>query len=242
MRPPVPTEPAAPEPPRRRPRVRDLTRLALVLAGAGASSIAASLVLRPETPPQPDSAPPSSIQALPPVEPPVEPPGEPPGETVRTPPPDPLPRAVPVRLTLSRVGIDTDLIPLGLNPDGTLQVPVPEADSPAGWYQGLASPGESGPAVIVGHVDAPGARAAFFNLGAVRAGDRIQVARGDGTAAEFVVDLVASFPSSEFPTAAVYGATDRPVLRLVTCGGTFVPGEGYDRSVVVFASMAPIPT
>lgn len=230
----MPDEPAAPDPPRRRLREGGLTRLALVLAVVGASSIAASLVLLPETPPQPDSTQPGSTQAAPQV--------EPAGDTVPTPGPDALPRAVPVHLTLSRVGIDTNLISLGLNPDGTLQVPVPEADSPAGWYQGLASPGENGPAVIVGHVDAPGARAAFFNLGAARAGDRVQVARGDGITAEFVVDLVASFPSTEFPTAAVYGATDRPVLRLVTCGGTFVPGEGYDRSVVVFASMAPIPT
>jgi len=27
------------------------------------------------------------------------------------------------------------------------------------------------------------------------------------------------------------------VLRLITCGGSFVPGEGYADNVIVFASL-----
>ncbi|MGQ0625931.1 MAG: class F sortase [Sporichthyaceae bacterium] len=202
--------------------VAALTRLTALLAIAGTVSIATSLALRSEAPPQPAAA---TAEPLPPA-----------ALTPTT--ADALPRAVPVHLRLDRVGIDADLIALGLNPDGTLTVPPPTAQGPAGWYQGLASPGEIGPAVIVGHVDSPGGRGAFFNLGAVRRGDRIEVERADGLPASFVVDLVASFSAAEFPTTAVYGGTDRAVLRLITCGGTFTAGEGYDRSVVVFATLA----
>lgn len=148
-----------------------------------------------------------------------------------------LARSEPTHLRISRVGIDTDLMTLGLNPDRTLEVPPDTPDAPAGWFRNLASPGEAGPAVIVGHLDSPEDKGVFFNLGAVREGDTIEVSREDGSRATFTVDMVAAFARGAFPTAGVYGATERPALRLVTCGGRFSPGTGYEDSVIVFASL-----
>ncbi len=149
----------------------------------------------------------------------------------------PLRRSQPTHLSIARVGIFTDLMDLGLEPDRTLEVPPDTADAPAGWYRNLASPGENGPAVIVGHLDSPDDKGVFFNLGAVREGDTIEIDRRDGSTATFTVDMVASFARGAFPTAGVYGATDHPGLRLVTCGGKFAPGAGYEDSVIVFASL-----
>jgi hypothetical protein len=149
----------------------------------------------------------------------------------------PLDRSDPTHLSIARVGIFTDLMELGLNPDRTLEVPPDTEDAPAGWYRNLASPGENGPAVIVGHLDSPDDKGVFFNLGAVREGDTIVVERRDGSTATFTVDLVASFAGRAFPTAGVYGSTAHPGLRLVTCGGKFSPGAGYEDSVIVFASL-----
>ena len=148
-----------------------------------------------------------------------------------------LGRSEPTHLRITRVGIDTDLIGLGMNPDRTLEVPPATTDAPAGWFRNLASPGEAGPAVIVGHLDSPDDKGVFFNLGAVRAGDTIHVTRRDGSTATFTVDMVAAFARGAFPTAGVYGDTEYPALRLVTCGGTFSPGAGYEDSVIVFASL-----
>lgn len=148
-----------------------------------------------------------------------------------------LRRSEPTHLRISRVGIDTDLMDLGLNPDRTLEVPPDTPDAPAGWFRNLASPGEAGPAVIVGHLDTPDDKGVFFNLGAVREGDIIQISRRDGSTATFTVDMVAAFARGAFPTAGVYGATEHPALRLVTCGGRFSPGTGYEDSVIVFASL-----
>src|SRR5918997_6984048 len=59
--------------------------------------------------------------------------------------------AVPVRLRIPAVGIDTALQSLGRNADGTVAVPTdPEV---AGWYAEGPRPGQQGPAVILGHVD-----------------------------------------------------------------------------------------
>ncbi len=146
-------------------------------------------------------------------------------------------RSEPTHLRISRVGIDTDLIDLGLNPDRSIEVPPDTADAPAGWYRNLASPGENGPAVILGHLDSPDDQGVFFNLGAVRAGDVVEIRRRDGSSVTFTVDMVAAFSQAAFPTAGVYGATDRPALRLVTCGGNFSVADGYEDSVIVFASL-----
>lgn len=148
-----------------------------------------------------------------------------------------LGRAVPTHLTISRVGIDTSLMELGLSPDGTLQVPPDARDAPAGWYGGLASPGEVGPAVIVGHLDAPDAPAVFYNLGALRAGDRATITRADGSVVSFRVREVGTYPREYFPTAAVYGPSRTSVLRLVTCGGSYSHGTGYTHNVIVFADL-----
>ncbi len=148
-----------------------------------------------------------------------------------------LGRSLPTHLTISRVGIDTDLMELGLAPDGSLQVPPDDRDAPAGWYGGLASPGEIGPAVIVGHLDAPDSPAVFYNLGALRTGDRIGVTRADGAVASFRVREVGTYPREYFPTAAVYGPSPTAVLRLVTCGGAYSRGTGYTHNIVVFADL-----
>lgn len=42
-----------------------------------------------------------------------------------------------------------------------------------------------------------------------------------GAVLTFVVDGVHSYPKDNFPTAAVYGPTPYPVLRLITCTGDF---------------------
>lgn len=148
-----------------------------------------------------------------------------------------LGRSEPTHLRISRVGIDTDLMTLGLNPDDTIEVPPDVADAPAGWYRNLSSPGQNGPAVILGHLDSPDDKGVFFNLGALRQGDIIVVTRRDSSVATFTVDMVAEFAQGAFPTAGVYGETDHPALRLVTCGGKFSRTEGYEDSVVVFASL-----
>ena len=44
------------------------------------------------------------------------------------------------------------------------------------------------------------------------------------------------WPKDDFPTARVYGDTDQPELRLLTCGGPFDPQtKHYLDNVVVYA-------
>ncbi|KAB1930785.1 class F sortase [Micromonospora sp. ALFpr18c] len=150
-----------------------------------------------------------------------------------------LARSTPTSIEIPRIGVDATIMSLGTNPDGTVQVPPLEQADQAGWYEPGASPGETGNAVIVGHVDsAKLGPAVFFDLGALTPGDTITVRRADGQPATFQVDSVRSYPKTSFPTEVVYGPNDRPGLRVVTCGGQFdEAARSYRDNVVVFATL-----
>ena len=152
-----------------------------------------------------------------------------------------LDRSPPVRLTYQRLGIETALLSVGLNPDRTAEVPPKDPGAPAGWYRNLAAPGQSGSAVILGHVDTTDGPGVFFNLGSSQTGDRILVEREDGRTGAFTVERVESFPRADFPTDQVYGRVDHAALRLVTCGGFFDRDNGgYQENVVVFATLTEV--
>jgi LPXTG-site transpeptidase (sortase) family protein len=151
----------------------------------------------------------------------------------------PLPPSPPTQLEVPAIGVSTDLLQLGQNADGTVQVPPLARDSKAGWYRYSPTPGELGPAVLLGHVDsAEYGAGVFFRLGALKPGDTLSVTRADDTVAAFRVTRVASFPKDRFPTLDVYGNTDDAELRLITCGGAFDSStRSYENNIVVYAAL-----
>lgn len=151
-----------------------------------------------------------------------------------------LQTSAPVSLTIPALGVTSPLLTLGLNPDGTVEVPsLDDPDSKAGWYKGSPTPGSIGPAIILGHIDSkkygPGV---FYKIGSLNPGQEVDVTRQDGTVAVFKIDGVRSYPKDQFPTKDVYGNIDHAGLRLITCGGTFDPNKGsYESNIVVYASL-----
>jgi hypothetical protein len=151
-----------------------------------------------------------------------------------------LSKSIPAALTVPRIGVHSaKLVHLGLAADGSITVPPTGRNSPASWFTGSPTPGELGPAVILGHVDsAEAGPAIFYRLGAMRPGDTATVRRVDGTDAVFTVDKVEEYTKAEFPTLRVFGNTDRAELRLITCGGHFDPRKhSYEDNIVVFAHL-----
>jgi hypothetical protein len=151
-----------------------------------------------------------------------------------------LSRSLPVSVTIPAIGVRSTLLHLGLNRDGTLQVPslVTSADK-AAWYQDSVTPGQAGTSVIEGHVDSYRGAAVFFRLGALRPGNQVDVRLANGVTAVFTVTGVRSYAKDEFPAKTVYGPANYAALRLITCGGDFDAATGhYLGSVVVFASLA----
>lgn len=139
-------------------------------------------------------------------------------------------------MIIPAIGLHTRLIGLGLNHDGTLEVPTDYAL--AGWYELGPRPGERGAAVIVGHVDSTEGPAVFYRLGELEPGSKVRVEWADGSSVGFRVYAVREYAKAAFPTTLVYGRTPAAELRLITCGGPFDGSTGhYLDNVVVFARL-----
>jgi sortase (surface protein transpeptidase) len=155
-----------------------------------------------------------------------------------------LPPSPPTRIAIPAIGVDSPVESVGLNPDGTVEVPAPgpHYDQPA-WYRGSVTPGRSGPAVILGHIDsAANGPSVFYRLSQLRPLDEFTVARADGRTITYRIDSVRQYPKDAFPSDEVYGATTRPEVRLITCGGPFDSrARSYLDNTVVYADQIEPP-
>ena len=167
-----------------------------------------------------------------------------PAPTTTLEPEHPAVEAYPLRVRIPEIGVDADVIDLGLNADGTLEVPSNYAQT--GWYTGRSVPGESGPSVVVGHVDSLSGPAVFYRLRDLEVGHVIEIDRSDGLIALYRVSERELVSKNEFPTERVYADTAEPTLRLITCGGDFDRAvSSYRGNLIVFAqhlgNYEPIP-
>ncbi|MFJ5773895.1 class F sortase [Streptomyces sp. NPDC093094] len=199
----------------------------LLAYAAIAGALLMSNGLRDDHPPQPSSA-----HAVPPSAQPAPRHAPEPSAEV------PLPPSDPVRLRIPDIGVDAPMMPLELDGEGTLQTPPADNPGMAGWYADGTAPGAVGTAVTAGHVDTPLGPGVFHRLGALEQGATVEVVREDRRTAVFTVDAVEVHDKADFPDDKVYGNSGRPELRVITCGGRYVKGTGYQGNVVVYATLA----
>ncbi len=144
------------------------------------------------------------------------------------------PVAQPVGIDIPAIDVSADMIEVGLDPSGAMAVPD---FGLAGWYGPGPRPGAPGPAVVVAHVDSQAGPDVFFRLRELAAGAEIVVRGEDGTARRFAVTHQEQVPKDQLPTERIWNETDVPVLRLVTCGGSFDASTGHYRdNVIVYAT------
>jgi hypothetical protein len=139
---------------------------------------------------------------------------------------------MPQRLAIPELHVNADIEPVGATADG-IEVP---AIGRAGWFESGPRPGDPGRAVIIGHIDGATAPGVFEHVPDIRSGAEIDVIDDEDGVHRYAVTGKTQVPKSHFPASAVYGASERPVLVLVTCGGTYDEGVGYSDNVIVFAS------
>ncbi|MBV1948511.1 class F sortase [Streptomyces sp. BV129] len=152
-----------------------------------------------------------------------------------------LPPAEPVRLRIGAIGVDAPMARVGLDAAGALRAPAASSPGVAGWYGDGTAPGTAGTAIATGHVDTPtGGPGVFYNLGDLTEGATIEISRADRRTVVFTVRAVELHDRKNFPSRKVYGSTGRPELRLITCGGRYVKGTGYQSNVVVYATLTAV--
>jgi hypothetical protein len=144
--------------------------------------------------------------------------------------------AAPTHLRIDRIGVDHPIVPVGLEADGTMEIPDDVLE--VGWYEPGVRPGELGSAVLSGHVDSrTQGRGAFFELGRLDVDDLVVVTGRDGSEQRWRVVARTRYAKDELPVDElfVWGGDDRRLV-LITCGGDFDRAtRHYTDNVVVHA-------
>lgn len=155
---------------------------------------------------------------------------------------EPLGASRPVSISIEALDVAAEVIPIGKTPDGALAVPKGKNIDKAAWYENSPTPGQTGPSVIEGHIDTDDGPSVFYRLAALQPGEKITVARADGTRVEFSVTRVRDYPSkTDFPTRLVYGGDlSKPSLRLVTCSNFDQSTGHYAGNTVVYADRTTV--
>ena len=146
---------------------------------------------------------------------------------------------VPARLRIPSIGVDAPVVPVGLEPDGSMGIP---GASEVGWYQPGVRPGSPrGSAVLAAHVDYGGRRGAFFELRRLPEGAEVFVVGPDGRELRFVVGERAQVDKQDLPVTELFRTGGPPALTLITCGGSFDrSARHYEDNIVVRADPRPL--
>lgn len=146
------------------------------------------------------------------------------------------PLAKPVRLTIPAIGVDADVQDVGIANSGNVMVPNNYTD--VGWYRYGPVPGQTGSAIIDGHVNNGfGTSGVFGHLKELKAGDDIYVTYADQTTLHFRVEQVELYLLDDAPKEKIFNQTDKARLNLITCDGEWLPDRRTDDHRLVVYSV-----
>ena len=144
----------------------------------------------------------------------------------------------PSQFSIPSLHINAHVQLVGINAKGNMGTPNNFTD--VAWYKYGVIPGDMGSAVIDGHVDNGLALAGVFkHLVDIQVGADIYVTTVGGASRHFVVTRIDTYDYTSAPVAEIFNSQSPAQIRLITCGGTWVPfGKTYDKRVVVTAVLA----
>lgn len=147
----------------------------------------------------------------------------------------PMP-GVPVRVSIPAINVDAEIESVANDDQGRMD--VPKDDDNTAWYNPGFRPGQSGNAVLAGHLDRKGgAPAVFWDLDQLKEGDEIIVTDDKNQEWTFAVTKGEKYPNKDFPLKEVFGNSEEPMLNLITCDGSWSAGSGYDDRFVVYSKL-----
>ncbi|MCR2827830.1 class F sortase [Microbacterium sp. zg.Y909] len=152
------------------------------------------------------------------------------------PPPVQAPSAAPQQLASADLGIDMPVVPVGVQDDGSMEIPVDPAV--AGWYRYGPAPADAdGTTVLAAHVDSR-----VYGIGPLsvlrdaQPGQTLQLTDADGAVTSYTVESVTYIPRAELPVDQLFDRDGPRSLVVITCGGEFdEQSRTYSDNVVLVA-------
>lgn len=143
--------------------------------------------------------------------------------------------------------LDAPILAVGADATGAMIAPrAPSSSDPIWssvyWWDLGALPGQTGNAVIAGHVNRPDASpSTFTNLNLLVPGDHIEVVTAGGQALTFVVTsketpLIQDHDPGDPAFIRVFGPSLTSNLNLITCWGEWI-GNTFNRRLVIHSTL-----
>lgn len=114
---------------------------------------------------------------------------------------------------------------------------APHSWSNTAWFNRGVRPGARGRSLIFGHLDSTCCPAVFWRLNQLRPGDIVKVAYRTGATLTFRVRWSQVYWYNHALVKWVFRRARDRSLMLVTCAGIFYSGSGYDRRLLVDATL-----
>jgi hypothetical protein len=144
---------------------------------------------------------------------------------------------LPRMLTIPRLDLKMPITAVTVDANGAMAVPARPTE--IGWYSYGPRPGATrGSAVLGGHVDSREYGVGpLFGLKQLRRDDEIIIKTTTGRE-RFRVTTVRLISKQNLNLSDVFKREGEPLLRVLTCGGTYRRSAGYQANVVVTARPA----
>jgi LPXTG-site transpeptidase (sortase) family protein len=143
-------------------------------------------------------------------------------------------RGLPSQLVIPKLNVAAKVGYMGLTKSGDMETPSNVHD--VGWYKYGAIPGNSGTAVVAGHLDGlKGEPGVFSSLDKLQKGDSFSVIDSKNQTIHFVVRETRTYRYDE-QAAEVFNSTEGVHLNLITCIGAWDRSQRhFTQRLVVFA-------
>lgn len=142
----------------------------------------------------------------------------------------------PALIEIPAIEARAEVIQVGQTADGHMEAPVDIHT--IGWYELGTKPGDTGNAVVAGHVDGLSGPGTFYHLKKLEKGDKIYIIGTDGTQLVFKVRDKKSYAPQDAPINKIFGGSSEAHLNLITCTGTFNNSIGhYEERLVIYADL-----
>jgi sortase A len=143
---------------------------------------------------------------------------------------------IPVSIEIPAIQVKASVVNVGKRSNG--QMDVPKNDKDIGWYEPGIMPGQTGNAVMAGHVDNKTGPAIFFNLKNVKPGNEIIVENNKKEKVIFIVEKLKSYDYEEAPLEEIFGYSNSENLNLITCTGSYNRNKKtHEERLVVYTKI-----